>query len=78
MLDNQYIFLFLVISFKKDNNKDDDMINDYTIHDSTDMHMKTAFPIHEIDNMYTKTPIHIHVHHHIYSYIGILGIIFEL
>lgn len=30
------------------------MINDYTIHDSTDMHMKTAFPIHEIDNMYTK------------------------
>ena len=54
------------------------MINDYTIYDTADMYMKTAFPIHEIDNMYTKTPIHIHVRHHIYSSIGLLGIIFEL
>lgn len=54
------------------------MINDYTIYDTADMYMKTAFPIYEKGDMYMKTPIHIHVHHHIYSSIGILGIIFEL
>jgi hypothetical protein len=75
--DNQYFFLFLVISFKKENNnKDNDMINDYTIYDTADMYMKTAFPIHEIDNVYTKTSNRIHVRHHIYSSIGLLGIIF--
>ena len=52
------------------------MINDYTIHDTADMYMKTAFPIHETDNMHTKTPNRIHVRHHIYSSIGLLGIIF--
>ena len=62
MSDNQHIFLFLVISFKKENNnKDNDMINDYTIYDTADMYMKTAFPIHEIDNVYTKTSNRIHV-----------------
>lgn len=77
MSDNQYIFLFLVISLKKENNnKDNDMINDYTIYDTADMYMKTAFPIHEIDNVYTKTSNRIHVRHHIYSSIGLLGIIF--
>lgn len=77
MSDNQHIFLFLVISFKKEkNNKDNDMINDYTIYDTADMYMKTAFPIHEIDNVYTKTSNRIHVRHHIYSSIGLLGIIF--
>ena len=77
MSDNQHIFLFLVISFKKENNnKDNDMTNDYTIYDTADMYMKTAFPIHEIDNVYTKTSNRIHVRHHIYSSIGLLGIIF--
>lgn len=77
MSDNQHIFLSLVISFKKENNnKDNDMINDYTIYDTADMYMKTAFPIHEIDNVYTKTSNRIHVRHHIYSSIGLLGIIF--
>lgn len=52
------------------------MIREYIIHDTTDMYMKVAFPIHDTDNMYTKTPIHIYVRHHIYSSIGILGIIF--
>ena len=41
------------------------MINDYTIHDITDMYMKVAFPIHEIDNMHTETPNRIHVNRHI-------------
>ena len=41
------------------------MINDYTIYDTADMYMKTAFPIHETNNVYTKTPNRIHVNHHI-------------
>lgn len=52
------------------------MIREYTIYDTADMYMKTAFPIHEIDNVYTKTSNRIHVRHHIYSSIGLLGIIF--
>ena len=77
MFDNQYIFLFLVISFKKENNnKDDDMIREYTIYDTADMYMKVAFPIHEKGDMYMKTPNRIHVRHHIYSSTGLLGIIF--
>ena len=44
MSDNQHIFLFLVISFKKENNnKDNDMINDYTIYDTADMYIKRLF-----------------------------------
>ncbi len=77
MPDNQYIFLFLVISFKKENNnKDSDMIREYTIYDTADMYMKVAFPIHEKGDMYMKTPNRIHVRHHIYSSTGLLGIIF--
>lgn len=41
------------------------MIREYTIHDTADMYMKTAFRIHEIDNVYIKTPNRIHVRHHI-------------
>ena len=40
------------------------MINDYTIYDTADMYMKTAFPIHETDNVDTKTPNRIHVNHY--------------
>ena len=40
------------------------MIREYTIHDTADMYMKTAFPIHEIDNVYIKTPNRIHVNHY--------------
>lgn len=52
------------------------MIREYTIYDTADMYMKTAFPIHEKGDMYMKTPNRIHVRHHIYSSIGLLGIIF--
>ena len=52
------------------------MICEYTIHDTADMYMKTAFPIHETDNMHTKTPNHIHVRYHIYCSTGFPGIIF--
>ena len=56
-------FFFLLFRLKKENNnKDSDMIREYTKHDTADMYM--------------KTPIHIHVHHHIYSSTGLLGIIF--
>lgn len=41
------------------------MINDYTIYDTADMYMKTAFRIHETDNVHTKTQNRIHVRQHI-------------
>lgn len=41
------------------------MINDYTIYDTADMYMKTAFPIYEKGDMYMKTPNRIYVSCHI-------------
>ena len=41
------------------------MICEYTIYDTADMYMKTAFPIHEKGDMYMKTPNRIYVSCHI-------------
>ena len=70
------IFFLLFRLKKENNNKDSDMIREYTIYDTADMYMKVAFPIHEKGDMYMKTPNRIHVRHHIYSSTGLLGIIF--
>ena len=41
------------------------MICEYTIYDTADMYMKTAFPIYEKGDMYMKTPNRIYVNCHI-------------
>lgn len=41
------------------------MIREYTIYDTADMYMKTAFPIYEKGDMYMKTPNRIYVSCHI-------------
>ena len=41
-------FFFLLFRLKKENNnKDSDMIREYTIYDTAYMYIKTAFPIHD-------------------------------
>ena len=48
MPDIQRTFLFLVISQKKkESNNKAEIINEYTIHDTAYMYIKTAFPIHD-------------------------------